>query len=100
MTDNPGPPPNHGPDPGLEALPENIRRIQAVRGYTDQDMAEAIGVSPSTWQRRKRTPGEWTLQQARRIARVLDVELTRLTMMVPPGRLPDEADPCEVSNGA
>lgn len=89
MTDNPGPPPDEPrADAGVLAMPENIKVLQTVRGYTDQEMADGIGVSLSTWQRRKLAPRDWTLQQARRIARVLDVELSRLTT-VPPLRLTD-----------
>ena len=76
MTDTPDPPPT---DPGVLAMPDNIRVLQALRRYTDEQMADAIGVSSSTWERRKTRPEQWTLQQARRIALVFGVPLSRLT---------------------
>jgi uncharacterized protein (DUF2384 family) len=90
MTDTPDPGGGAGSscslaDAGIAAMPDNIRALQALRRYTDQQMAEAIGVSQATWERRKKAPELWTHQQARRIARVLDVALGELT------RAPGEA---------
>lgn len=110
MTDTPGPPTAPGdepePDPVIAAIPENIRQVQALRGYTDLQMAHAVGVAPSTWARHKAEPRLWTLQRLMRVARVLDVDLQRLTTLTPPGslRLPAQRGESsardEVSNGA
>lgn len=96
MTDTPtGTPPVARPDPPpplqpddardreVEAIPRNVAALIAYHGWTDRQVYEAIGVGETGWLRRKSNPGLWTYQQIRRLARVLGVELSRLTRVDP-----------------
>lgn len=70
-------------DPEIEAIPRNVAALIRFRGWTERQVFEAIGIGESGWTRRKHNPGMWTFQQIRRLARVLGVEVSRLTQVDP-----------------
>lgn len=59
------------PEYGVSA---NVRAEAARRGVSQSELADRVGMSWSTWQRRMRRPDLWTVAEVRAVADALDVD--------------------------
>lgn len=66
-------------EPGTRAISANVRAEIARAGRTQRDIAEAIGLTYSQWQRRMSGTVKWRIDELQRIARHLSVPLPALT---------------------
>jgi len=56
----------------------NIRAEIARAGKNQSEVCAAAEMSRSTWYRRMGKPGQWRIEELRRIAKVLDVPVERI----------------------